>query len=194
VADFHQPPTIPTLHRLNARRTRGLEADLDAWRHDRVVALGPADFSQYRRARSFFDHFDVPVSFLRIAHPELEGILRAVERAGLGIGHPGKGQTCWLASGVLLAHGETGIVVMHDCDIRRYSRSLLAYLCVPLASPELNFEFAKGYYARVRGRLFGQLTRLFVTPLVRALQRAGVDTPLLRLIGVSATRYRERWR
>jgi glucosyl-3-phosphoglycerate synthase len=217
VADFHQPPTIPTLHRLNARRTRGLEAELYAWRGDRpiglvlpalyaefehpamgriarelsrarylrrvVVALGPADFNQYRRARGFFERFEVPVSCLRIAHPEIERLLRSLERAGFDVGRPGKGQTCWLANGLLLAHDDTRIVAMHDCDIRRYSRSLLAYLCFPLASPDLDFEFAKGYYARVRGRLFGRLTRLFVTPLVRALQDAGADTPLLRLIG-----------
>jgi glucosyl-3-phosphoglycerate synthase len=217
VADFHQPPTIPTLHQLNARRMRGLETELHAWRSDRpiglvlpalyaefehpamrrisrelsgarylrriVVALGPANDTQYRRARRFFERFEVPVSFLRIGHPELERMLRAIERAGLAVGQPGKGQTCWLANGVLLGHGDTRIVAMHDCDIRRYSRSLLAYLCFPLASPELDFEFAKGYYARIRGRLFGRLTRLFVTPLVRALQHAAADAPLLRLIG-----------
>ena len=117
---------------------------------------------------TFFDGFDVPVSFLLVDHPRVDAFLGRLGRAGFATGQAGKGRTCWLGAGYLLAHGDCDIVAFHDCDIRNYSREMLARLCAPLAHPELDFEFAKGYYARVNGQLFGRVTRLFVTPLVQA--------------------------
>jgi len=41
-----------------------------------------------------------------------------------------------------------------------------------VANPAFSFEFCKGYYARINGeKLSGRLTRLFVTPLLRALKK-----------------------
>jgi glucosyl-3-phosphoglycerate synthase len=152
-----------------------------------VVALGRADERQYRNARRFFDDFEIPVTFLRVNHPAVEGLVAQLGQANFPPGTfpwhiDGKGRTCWLATGYLLAHGDCDVIVHHDCDIRNYSRGLVASLCYPVAQPELGYEFAKGYYARVAGRLFGRVTRLFVLPLVRALARQGIDSPLLRLI------------
>ena len=62
------------------------------------------------------------------------------------------------------------MIAIHDCDIRTYDRELLARLCFPTAHPNLNYEFAKGYYGRVAERLYGRVTRLFVTPLLRAMK------------------------
>jgi len=45
----------------------------------------------------------------------------------------------------------------------------LARLVYPVASYELNYEFCKGYYSRVTDKMHGRVTRLFVTPLIRAL-------------------------
>ena len=66
-------------------------------------------------------------------------------------------------------------MALHDADIRDYDRSLPAHLLYPLAHPSTRFGFAKGYYHRAsRGaldgdRLYGRVTRLFVTPLIRAM-------------------------
>jgi glucosyl-3-phosphoglycerate synthase len=63
-------------------------------------------------------------------------------------------------------------VALHDCDILTYDRSLLARLIYPVANPNFNYEFCKGYYARVAGgRIHGRVSRLLVTPLVRALKK-----------------------
>jgi len=68
---------------------------------------------------------------------------------------------------------------VHDCDIRTYDREFLARLCYPVANPNLNYEFAKGYYGRVADRLYGRVTRLFVTPLLRAMKATLGSQPLL---------------
>src|SRR4029453_4444563 len=79
-----------------------------------VVVLGRADAAQYRRARAFFDGFDVPVSFLLVDHPRIDAFLGRLGRAGFATGQPGKGRTCWLGAGYLLAHGDCDIVAYHD--------------------------------------------------------------------------------
>lgn len=48
---------------------------------------------------------------------------------------------------------------------------LLARLVYPVANPRFNYHFSKGYYSRVTNNsLGGRVTRLLVTPLIRALQ------------------------
>jgi len=75
-----------------------------------------------------------------------------------------------LSSGFVLADARCKIIALHDCDIVTYDRELLARLVFPLASPHMDYEFCKGFYARVSDRLYGRVTRLLVTPLIRALQ------------------------
>lgn len=160
---------------------RGIVGELREARFLRriVVALGRAGHDQYRHARSFFDGFDTPVSFLQVDHPRISSLLRMLERSGLPMGAPGKGRACWLAAGYLLARGGADLIAFHDCDIRNYRRGLLARLCYPLMHPALGFDYAKGYYARVSDQLHGRVTRLFFTPLVRALRAAAPDAPFL---------------
>jgi glucosyl-3-phosphoglycerate synthase len=60
-----------------------------------------------------------------------------------------------------------------------YSRELLARLVYPVANPNLGYEFCKGYYGRVTDRMHGRVTRLFVTPLIRSLERILGHIPYL---------------
>ncbi|MCB1639170.1 MAG: glycosyl transferase, partial [Thiothrix sp.] len=64
-------------------------------------------------------------------------------------------------------------VALHDCDILTYQRDIPARLFYPIVNPGLDFEFCKGYYARVNsaGRLSGRVTRLFVQPLIGSLKK-----------------------
>ena len=91
----------------------------------------------------------------------------------------GKGRSTWLAFGYVLATNVARVIAVHDCDIRTYDRELLARLCYPTAHPNLHYEFAKGYYGRVADRLYGRVTRLFVTPLLRAMKAVLGSHPLL---------------
>jgi glucosyl-3-phosphoglycerate synthase len=49
--------------------------------------------------------------------------------------------------------------------------------------PAVDFEFSKGYYARVGDRLYGRATRLFYIPLIRALKRILTYNPFLEYLG-----------
>jgi glucosyl-3-phosphoglycerate synthase len=111
--------------------------------------------------------------------PRLRGIQDRLRAEGLDPGDRGKGRATWLAYGYVLATAEAHVVAVHDCDIRDYPRELLARLCFPTVHPNLNYEFAKGYYGRVTDRLYGRVTRLFMTPLLRAMKSVLGPAPLL---------------
>jgi glucosyl-3-phosphoglycerate synthase len=52
-----------------------------------------------------------------------------------------------------------------------YDRDLIANLFLPLANPNFEFEFCKGYYARVAdGKLNGRVVRLLMAPLLASLK------------------------
>ena len=59
---------------------------------------------------------------------------------------------------------------------------MLARLILPVAHPALDFEFSKGYYARVTDQLYGRVTRLFYTPLIRTLNRILGLNPFLSFL------------
>jgi glucosyl-3-phosphoglycerate synthase len=147
-----------------------------------VVALGEADEEKYIHARSFFDGFQTPVVLLRVDSEEMSKLLAMLDERGLSTGPPGKGRACWLAYGYLLASRDCDVVALHDCDIVNYDRALLARLCYPVAHPHLGFEFCKGYYARVSERMHGRVMRLFVTPLVRAMDGMAAGVPFLKFL------------
>ncbi len=163
---------------------RGIVMQLRQHRYLRriVVALGRADAAQYRIARAFFDGMETPVTFLQVDHERILRLFHLLEEKGLPMYGAGKGRTCWLAAGYLLARGDTDVIAFHDCDIRNYDGGLLARLCYPLAHPGLGFEYAKGYYARVSDQLHGRVTRLFFTPLVRALRALAPGEPYLEYL------------
>lgn len=135
-----------------------------------VVTLGRATREEYERACSFFQDYYTPVTVLWIDGDRIQKLFRMLEERGLSAGGDGKGRSCWMAYGYMLAMRDCDVIALHDCDIVNYDRQLLARLCYPVANPTLGFEFCKGYYARVTDRMHGRVTRLFVTPLVRALQ------------------------
>jgi len=81
--------------------------------------------------------------------------------------------------GYILSDEKSYAIALHDCDILTYSRELLARLCYPVASTSMSYEFAKGYYARVSDRLNGRVSRLFLTPLVRTLEKMAGYLPFL---------------
>ena len=147
-----------------------------------VVAIGGATREQYLHAASFFRNMPTPVTALWMEHPSVEALFQMLEEQKIGAGGPGKGRTCWFSYGYLLARGDADIIALHDCDIRNYDKSLLARLCYPVANPNLGFEFCKGFYARVGDTLHGRVTRLFFSPLIRALLTLQPTGPFLRYL------------
>ena len=147
-----------------------------------VVALGRANAEQYDRARRFFEDFYTPVTVLWVDGERIQGLLRMLEERGLSAGNDGKGRSCWLAYGCILANRDCDLIAVHDCDIVNYDRQMLARLCYPVAHPNLGFEFCKGYYARVTDKMHGRVTRLFMTPLVRSLQSMAPTADFLQFL------------
>ncbi len=132
-----------------------------------VVAVGRASQEQFERAKTFFRDYYTPVRLIWIEGPRIQSLLKKLEERGVPAGPDGKGRSCWLSYGYLLASRCCDVIALHDCDIVNYDRQLLARLCYPVAHPHLSFEFCKGYYARVTDRMHGRVTRLFMTPLVQ---------------------------
>jgi glucosyl-3-phosphoglycerate synthase len=147
-----------------------------------VVALGRASFAEYQHARSFFQDFPIPVTFLWIDSENTKSLFDLLDENGLSAGDDGKGRSCWLAYGYLLASKECKVIALHDCDIINYSRELLARLCYPVANPNLGYEFCKGYYARVAKGMHGRVTRLSMTPLVRAMDSMELGGSFLKFL------------
>jgi len=149
-----------------------------------VVSLsGTADASEYQAVRRLFDPVRTldggPATVVWSHGPRVARLVDQLRDEGLDPGADGKGRATWLAFGTVLATGVARVIAIHDCDIRDYRREMLARLCFPTANPNLGYEFAKGYYSRVTDRLHGRVTRLFMTPLLRAMKSVLGPVPLL---------------
>jgi len=136
-----------------------------------VIGLDRAEQEQYRYALKFFDALPQEHCVLWNDGPRLRAIDAELQEQGLAPKEPGKGRNVWYCMGYTLASGKAESVALHDCDILTYKRDQLARLIYPVANPLFSYEFCKGYYARVAdGRINGRVSRLLVTPLIRALK------------------------
>jgi len=148
-----------------------------------VVGLDRAGRAEFEHARRFFGRLPQEVRILWRDGRRIRKLTKLMAANDISVGSPGKGSNMWMASGLVLADDQCKIVALHDCDILSYNRELLARLVFPLASPNMDYVFCKGYYARVSDRLYGRVTRLLVTPLIRALQKIlGRDVDLLNFL------------
>lgn len=146
---------------------------------DIVVTLGPATEEEFRKARQFFSALPQRTRVIWNSGPRMKRIYEAIEAAGLNSGEEGKGRSAWMAYGYVLSRPGIRVIALHDCDIVTYTRDLLARLCYPIANPNLNYDFCKGFYSRVTDRMHGRVTRLLVTPLLRSLITILGHHPLL---------------
>ncbi|MFN0105725.1 MAG: glycosyl transferase [Bryobacteraceae bacterium] len=147
-----------------------------------VVAIGRANRKQVAEAATFFRGFRSPVTILWVEDPRVQEVFQELERAGMPAKVDGKGRTCWLSMGYLLAEGQADVIALHDCDIENYTREIPAALCYPLAHPQMEFDFCKGYYARISEKLHGRVTRLFLAPLLETLREHTPDSPFLSFL------------
>ena len=140
-----------------------------------VLSLsGPAGPAEYRKFRELVEPIrsmdDEPATVIWNQGPRIQALIQRLRDEGLDPGSEGKGRANWLAYGYVLATHRARVVATHDCDILDYDRDLLARLVFPTANPNMSYEFAKGYYSRVSDRMHGRVTRLFMTPLIRAMK------------------------
>lgn len=137
-----------------------------------VIGLDRADLTQYQYALKFFSRLPQHHRILWNDGPRLMALDAKLKDLGLAPKELGKGRNVWYCMGYVLASNKAESVALHDCDILTYERSLLAKLIYPVANPQFNYEFCKGFYARVaHGKINGRVSRLLVTPLLKALKK-----------------------
>lgn len=147
--------------------------------HKIVVSLDRADERQFQHVKNLIRGMPQNVKIIWQDGPGLQALYQELRGADFTLDHPGKGQSVWMALGYILAERDVYAVATHDCDIVDYHREMLARLVYPVVHPATDFEFSKGYYARVTDRLYGRVTRLLYTPLIRALRRILGQNPFL---------------
>ena len=137
-----------------------------------VIGLDRADAEQYAHAKHYFSRLPQRHEVLWHDGPRLRAIDAELERHNLAPPEPGKGRNVWYCIGYALACQNSDVTALHDCDILTYSREMLMRLIYPVANPGLTYLFCKGFYPRIgEGKMNGRVTRLLVTPLLRALQK-----------------------
>lgn len=152
-----------------------------------IIGLDRAERAEFEHACDFFSRLPQTVHLLWHDGPRLGEVDQRLAAAGLSPGQPGKGRNVWYCLGFAATCGMAEVVAVHDADILTYDRALPARLLYPVAT-DVGFRFCKGYYARTDGqRLGGRVSRLFMTPLLRALRR--VLGPLEYLEFLDAFRY-----
>lgn len=137
-----------------------------------VIGLDRADMDEYKHALSFFGQLPQHHRVLWNDGPRLQALDKKLQTLGLAPKELGKGRNVWYCMGYVLASGRSESIALHDCDILTYEQELLDRLLYPVANPMFNYEFSKGYYARVaHGKINGRVSRLLVTPLIKALKK-----------------------
>ncbi|HUL29914.1 MAG TPA: glycosyl transferase [Thermodesulfobacteriota bacterium] len=147
--------------------------------HQVIVTLGRAGEKQFEHAREFFSVLPQQTTVIWNDGKRIQSLYEILNKNDISAGEDGKGRSTWMAFGYVLASEKSNVIVLHDCDILSYDREFLARLCYPVVNPNLGYEFCKGYYARVTNKMHGRVTRLFVTPLIRSLERLLGYLPLL---------------
>jgi glucosyl-3-phosphoglycerate synthase len=161
--------------------TAALEGIIDCLRDasflsEIVISMNGIPYDHTEEVKRFWSRLTVPHVILRNDSSSLMEQLRERDLAA----NPGKGLNIWLALGWLATHRSSGTILVHDCDIANYELDIAAALAMPVAG--MGYNFCKGYYSRVGEELFGRVTRIFLIPLVRSLERVIGHTPLLDFI------------
>jgi glucosyl-3-phosphoglycerate synthase len=152
-----------------------------------VISLNRATQEDYARATRYFEPYPGRKVIVWSESEAVTDFLKEMEASGLFVGVPGKGRACWLALGHILAEERVEYVAFQDADVVNFKREMLARLVLPAIDPTVDFDFVKGYYARVSDRLHGRVTRLLLSPLLAAFTRLMGADPYIRYL--SSFRY-----
>ena len=153
-----------------------------------VVALGRADREQFCRAQQFFNDFNVPATVMWMDSDPIQGLFRLLKDNGIPAGEDGKGRSCWLAYGYLLASADCEVIALHDCDIVNYDAVARAAL-LSGGHPQISPSSSAKAIMPARETMHGRVTRLFMTPLdPPSMPRHGAECAFLRFL--DSFRYR----
>ncbi len=136
-----------------------------------IIGLDRANEKEFQRAKKYFKCLPQQYKILWNDGPRLKNLDRLLVDREIAPKEMGKGRNAWFCFGYVIASDQSEAIAIHDCDILTYNRSLLARLLYPVADPNFNYKYCKGYYYRASAeKLNGRVSRLFVTPLIRTLK------------------------
>lgn len=145
-----------------------------------VIGLDRANAEQYAHALEFFSQLPQDHVVIWNDGPRMGTLQDKLASFNLAPTELGKGCNVWYCFGYVQAVGLAKAVALHDCDIVTYERVMLARLLYPIANARFNYEFCKGYYARIAGgKLNGRVSRLLVSPLIRTMKKVVGPQPYL---------------
>ncbi len=145
-----------------------------------ILGLDRATKEEFEKVKAIMAKLDVRVDVLWNDGPNVQKLYKEFKDLGFNsIDIKGKGRNVWTMLGYALSDQNAYAFALHDCDILNYSRDVPARLFYPIIHPALDFEFNKGYYSRVTDKLHGRVTRLFYTPLIKALKNTYGDSAYL---------------
>jgi glucosyl-3-phosphoglycerate synthase len=145
-----------------------------------ILGLDRASQEQYEEVKKIMRELDVEVDVLWNDGPQMQKLYNEITDEGFrSIDIKGKGRNVWTMIGYALSDPNAYAFALHDCDIVNYTRDIPARLFYPIVHPALDFEFNKGYYSRVTHKLHGRVTRLFYSPLIKALKLTYSDSKYL---------------
>ena len=127
----------------------------------------------YKNAQKELYELKIPNEIIWCNNPQVDEILKDLKVKGLDITQMrGKGKDLWIAIGI--ASLDLYAFAIHDSDIISYDKTLPTKLLYAVVEPRLDFFFSKGYYARIspeNKKMYGRIYRLFINPLLDALQK-----------------------
>jgi len=136
-----------------------------------IIGLDSASKKEFKYAKENFSRIPQHHRILWNDGPRLKALDKLLKDKKIAPAEMGKGRNAWYCFGYAVASGRSEAIALHDCDILSYSRQLLARLLYPVADPRFNYKFCKGYYYRASdNQLEGRVTRLLVSPLLKALK------------------------
>lgn len=137
-----------------------------------ILGLDRATKEEFEKVKKIMSTLDVRVDVLWNDGPNVQKLYQVFEEHGFkSMDIKGKGRNVWTMIGYALSDKDAYAYALHDCDIVNYNREIPARLFYPIVHPAIDFEFNKGYYSRVTDKLHGRVTRLFYSPLIKALKK-----------------------
>lgn len=136
-----------------------------------IIGLDRASEAEFEFALDYFSRLPQRHRVLWNDGPRLLALDKLLKEKKIAPREMGKGRNAWYCFGYAIASGRSESIALHDCDIVTYNRQMLARLLFPVAAPQFNYKFCKGYYYRAsENRLTGRVTRLLVSPLIKTLK------------------------
>ncbi len=137
-----------------------------------VIGLDGADDFQFKNALEYFDVLPQHHRVIWNDGPRMERFKQKLASKNINTSVAGKGRNVWFCFGYMISSDKSEAIALHDADIVTYSREMLARLIYPVADPNFNYKYCKGYYFRTDNeKMHGRAVRLLVTPLLRTLKK-----------------------